>query len=307
VIEAIATSLQVFIDRQKCIAAANPCGTKEGMRMVANYTIDDLRYLMARLRNPETGCPWDLKQTYATVAKHTLEEVYEVIDAIERNDLEHLAGELGDLLFQIIFYSQLADEEDRFDFDVVVDGIVSKLVRRHPHVFPEGTLRSVRDSANVADGRLEEAKIHKVWEELKQEERSAKGDGKILDDIPLALPALSRAQKLQKRAAIVGFDWQNTADVIAKVKEELLELEVEIHNNNQAAIKDELGDLIFSCVNLARHLQVDAEEATRRANYKFKTRFDAMESLVAKRPKNSLALYTAEQLESLWNEVKRAD
>ena len=139
--------------------------------MVANYTIDDLRYLMALLRNPETGCPWDLKQTYATVAKHTLEEVYEVIDAIERNDLEHLAAELGDLLFQIIFYSQLADEEDRFDFDVVVDGIVSKLVRRHPHVFPEVTLRSVRDSANVADGRLEEAKIHKVWEELKQEER----------------------------------------------------------------------------------------------------------------------------------------
>jgi len=274
--------------------------------MARHYTVDDLLYLMQRLRDPETGCPWDLKQSFNSIAKHTLEEVYEVIDSIEHNNLPHLGEELGDLLFQIIFYSQLGAEQDIFDFDSVVHGLVEKLVRRHPHVFPQGTLESKIDPRCRADGAAEEMRIKKVWEKLKAEERAEKGVGKTLDDIPLAIPALSRAHKLQKRAATKGFDWQHSDQVVAVVREELIELEAEIAVNNSAAIEDELGDLLFSCVNLARHLSVDPEQALRKANHKFQRRFEAMENLAA-RSGSDFSLLSTEQMEVLWAEVKLSE
>jgi ATP diphosphatase len=274
--------------------------------MARQYRVDDLRYLMKRLRDPESGCPWDLKQSFSSIAKHTLEEVYEVIDAIERNDLEHLSEELGDLLFQIIFYSELGAEEQVFDFDTVVHGLVTKLVRRHPHVFPEGTLESVIEPGSRVDNAAEEARIKTAWEDIKAEERAAKGERKTLDDIALAIPALSRAQKLQKRAATKGFDWQHLDQVVEVVREELVELEAEIELNDMAAIEDELGDLIFSCVNLARHLSVDPERALRRANDKFQRRFQAMEEL-AEQAGNDFSQLSTDKMEQLWVEVKLAE
>jgi len=273
--------------------------------MTTGYTIDDLRYLMQRLRDPETGCPWDLKQTYKTIAPHTLEEVYEVIDTIERSDLSHLGEELGDLLFQVIFYSQLGAEEQIFDFDSVVHGIVEKLVRRHPHVFPLGTLQSVRDSNT--DGEAEEQRIKKVWEQIKKQERAEKGERGTLDDIPMAMPALSRACKLQKRAATTGFDWDNSKDVLNKVKEEIVELEAEMQADNKMAMEEELGDLLFSCVNLARHLSIDPERAMRSANNKFQRRFQAMEKLAGEKQPSILSDMSVEEMELLWTQVKEAE
>ena len=187
------------------------------------YQLDDLLYLMARLRDPQYGCPWDLAQDYASIVPHTLEEAYEVADAIERGDFAHLPGELGDLLFQVVYYSQLGQEEGRFDFAAVVDGIVRKLVRRHPHVFPDGDLYGAKDLP-----RLDDAAIRRRWEEIKAEERAEKAEApaqlSLLDDVPVALPALSRAAKLQKRAAAVGFDWPEPLAVVDKVREELDEV-----------------------------------------------------------------------------------
>jgi ATP diphosphatase len=274
--------------------------------MARQYTVDDLRYLMQRLRNPDSGCPWDLKQSFASIAKHTLEEVYEVIDAIERDDLHHLGKELGDLLFQIIFYAELGAEQQIFDFDTVVQGLVEKLLRRHPHVFPLGTLESEIAPGSRLDSPAEEARIKRVWEEIKVEERAANGEGKTLDDIPLAIPALSRAHKLQKRAATKGFDWPHLDQVVEVVREELVELEAEIEVNDRAAIEDELGDLLFSCVNLARHLEVDPERALRRANEKFQRRFQAMEDLAEEAGKDFSKL-TTDKMEQLWVEVKLAE
>ena len=264
---------------------------------MSNYSIDDLRYLMSRLRDPQTGCPWDIKQNYKTIAPHTVEEVYEVIDAIERGDLEHLSEELGDLLFQIIFYTQLGAEDGLFDWDKVVNGITDKLVRRHPHVFPDGTLQSVRSANAVFDTKA----INKKWEAIKQQERVDKGEDETLADIPMALPSLSRAYKLQKRAASVGFDWTNPKDVLAKVKEEIAELVVEIAKGDRLAMEDEMGDLLFSCVNLARHLSIDPEKAMRLSSNKFKRRFEAMELLAAG---ETFSTMTAAEMESLWSRVK---
>ena len=255
---------------------------------------------MQRLRDPETGCPWDIKQTYQTIAPHTVEEVYEVVDAIERGDIEHLSEELGDLLFQIIFYSQLGAEDTVFDWDIIVSGITEKLIRRHPHVFPDGTLQSVRSPDLVFDVKA----INKQWEATKNQERASKGEDGILADIPLVMPALDRAQKLQKRAASVGFDWTDPKDVLAKVKEEIAELEVEIARGDKVAMEDEMGDILFSCVNLARHLSVDPEKAMRFANRKFKRRFEAMESLAAGERLSSMS---GDYLESLWCAVKASE
>jgi len=274
--------------------------------MARQYRVDDLRYLMQRLRDPESGCPWDLKQSFSSIAKHTLEEVYEVIDAIERDDLHHLGEELGDLLFQIIFYAELGAEQQIFDFDSIVHGLVTKLIRRHPHVFPEGTLESVIEPGSRVDSPTEQARIKAVWEEIKAEERAAKGESKTLDDIPLAIPALSRAQKIQKRAATKGFDWQHLDQVVEVVREELVELEAEVEINDSTAIEDELGDLLFSCVNLARHLAVDPERALRRANDKFQRRFQGMEEL-AEQAGNDFSQLSTDEMERLWVEVKLAE
>lgn len=268
--------------------------------MKQTYNIADLRYLMKRLRDPKTGCPWDLKQTYQTIASHSVEEVYEVVDAIERDNIEHLSEELGDLLFQIIFYSQLGEEDGQFDFDTVVSNITEKLLRRHPHVFPDGSLDSVpKDNQATSE---EEIKRH--WEQIKQQERNERGERGTLEDIPVALPALMRAAKLQKRAASVGFDWTEKNAVLAKLKEEIVELEAEIASTNAQGIDDELGDVLFSCVNLARHLQVDPEKALVRSNDKFKRRFDAMEALASV---DDFSQLTVEEMETLWSQVKLAE
>ncbi|CAI8338289.1 MAG: Nucleoside triphosphate pyrophosphohydrolase [Porticoccaceae bacterium UBA1117] len=264
------------------------------------YGIEDLRYLMRRLRDPKSGCPWDLKQNFQSLTSHTIEEAYEVVDAIEQDDMSHLSEELGDLLFQIIFYSQLAEEQSQFSFDDIISTITQKLIRRHPHVFPEGTIESSRVS--LADAEIVE--IKRVWEEIKRQERTDKGVGKILDDIPLALPALNRALKLQKRAANVGFDWSDIKPVIEKINEEVIELEVEIKRGDKVRMADELGDLLFSCVNLARHLKLDPETSLRGANQKFKRRFESMELLAGK---TKIEDHSADQLELLWGKVKRSE
>lgn len=269
------------------------------------YTLDDLLNLMARLRDPQYGCPWDLKQTYASIVPHTLEEAYEVADAIERGDYGHLQGELGDLLFQVVFYAQLAKEEGRFEFDAVVDGITRKLLRRHPHVFPTGELH-----APLETPRLSESEVNQRWDEIKAEERAEQAAApeqlSLLDDVPQALPALSRASKLQKRAAQVGFDWPAALPVVDKVREELDEVLEAMADGDAAEVADEIGDLLFSVVNLARHLKVDPETALRSANGKFDRRFRFIEAVLHQQGR-ALEACSLEELDALWGEAKRQE
>lgn len=264
------------------------------------FSIADLRQLMRRLRDPETGCPWDLKQDFQTILPYTLEEVYEVIDAADNADYPHLKEELGDLLFQIVFLSQLAEEQAYFDFSDVVSQITEKLLKRHPHVFPDGTLQSVRES----DADIDIQAITNRWEAMKTIERRARGAPALLDDVPMALPAMSRAIKLQKRAAKVGFDWDDLTDVVAKVREELGELDDAVLSGKPSAVEDEFGDLLFTCMNLARHLGVDPERSLRGANQKFTRRFQEMESQSRDR---TLSACSTQQLASLWETVKAAE
>jgi MazG family protein len=235
------------------------------------HRIDDLLDIMARLRDPVAGCPWDLKQDFSTIAPYTLEEAYEVADAIARHDLADLREELGDLLFQVVFHARLAEEAGHFDFAAVVDAICAKMIRRHPHVF-----------AGVSYASDEE--LRDAWEAEKRAERAAKAGlaGGVLGGIASALPALLRGEKLQRRAARVGFDWPDVAGVLAKCGEELAEIEAARQAGlGRDALADEVGDLLFSCVNLARHLGVEAEQALRGASAKFERRFRAMEQLLA--------------------------
>ncbi len=243
------------------------------------YSIDDLLTLMSRLREPEYGCPWDQVQNYKTIAPSTLEEAYEVVDAIEQGDLKQLREELGDLLFQVIFYSQLGKEDNAFTFSDIVSELTAKLIRRHPHVFPEGTLAS-RLTAPLSDNEqaASEAKIKASWEAIKQKERDAKGYQSVLDDIPVNFPAIMRAYKLQKRASSVGFDWHDIAGVYDKMGEELQELQQAQAEADKQAMEDELGDVLFTAVNLSRHLKIDPEKALRHANQKFEKRFRAVET-----------------------------
>lgn len=268
------------------------------------YTLDDLLNLMARLRDPTHGCPWDLKQDYASIVAHTLEEAYEVADTIERGDFAHLQGELGDLLFQVVYYSQLAREEGRFEFAGVVDAITRKLIRRHPHVFPTGDLYAPVDTPS-----LSEAEVKQRWEEIKAAERAEKSVPEqlsLLDDVPTALPALSRSAKLQKRAAQVGFDWPDALPVLDKVREELDEVLQAMADGDPQALEDEVGDLLFAAVNLARHLKLDPENALRGANRKFERRFRFIEQALRDiaRPIEDCTL---EDLDALWGEAKRQE
>lgn len=274
------------------------------------YTSQDLLYLMTRLRDPETGCPWDRKQTFKTILPYTLEEAYEVADAIESEDYTHLKEELGDLLFQVIFYAQMGKEENHFDFNDIVHSLVAKLVRRHPHVFPDGTLQS-----NNRDNPISEQEVKGRWESIKQQEREAKAKANpeqenkpssILDDIPSALPALNRAEKLQKRAANVGFDWPEAIQVLDKIEEEIQELREEIHQGNQEKIKDEMGDLLFACVNLARHLKVPSDAALRLTNLKFERRFQYIESKLQLQNK-TFDDVTLDEMDALWDEAKQLE
>ncbi|HEX5057026.1 MAG TPA: nucleoside triphosphate pyrophosphohydrolase [Gammaproteobacteria bacterium] len=253
------------------------------------HPVDRLLDIMAALRDPQRGCPWDLKQTFETIAPYTIEEAYEVADAIERRDYADLCDELGDLLLQVVYHGQLAREAGHFEFSDIVAALSEKMVRRHPHVFGE------------ADKQIEN--IKQRWEESKALERSARQRAGILSGVALALPALKRAQKLQKRAAHAGFDWPEAAPVLAKLKEEIAELEQAVAKGDADETAAELGDLIFSCVNLARHLHVDAEESLRHANNKFERRFNAVEKKVLETGKK-VQDCTLEELDSLWDQVK---
>lgn len=254
--------------------------------------MDALLALMRRLRDPVDGCPWDREQTFASLLRHTLEEAYEVADAVEREDYADLAGELGDLLFQVVFHAQIAAELGHFDFESLATQLHEKLVRRHPHLFGRG---------EVTDAAAQEV----VWERLKADERAAAGrSASELDGIPLALPALVRAAKLQKRASRVGFDWSSAPPVLDKVREELTELAEAMTAGTAQDQAEELGDLIFAVVNLARHLRIDPEDAMRAANAKFERRFRYVESALARSGRGPAEASLAE-MDALWDEAKR--
>jgi MazG family protein len=268
------------------------------------HGIDDLLRVMARLRDPDAGCPWDVEQSFATIAPYTIEEAYEVADAIARGDMPGLKDELGDLLLQVVYHAEMASEQARFDFADVVDAITTKMIRRHPHVF--------------ADPALREAFLKTpMWERIKAEEKVARGqvsaEASLLDDVTVGLPALTRAVKLQKRAAQVGFDWPKLAPVLAKAEEEIAELKGAIAGFGgdmgglaSVAVKEELGDLLFVMANLARHLEVDPESALREANAKFMRRFAKIEAALARdgrKPQDA----TLEEMDQLWDEAKAAE
>jgi MazG family protein len=253
---------------------------------------NELVQIMARLRDPEKGCPWDLKQNFKTIAPYTLEEAYEVTDAIESNNLNALCGELGDLLLQVIFHAQMANEQKLFDISDVCCSINDKMTRRHPHIFADETLETADD-------------VSSRWDEIKTQERGEVAkDPSHLHDVAKALPALKRAQKLQRRAAHVGFDWPDINGVWDKLAEEQAELRDECQSGDQQRIEEEIGDLLFTCVNLSRHLKVDAEAALRRASQKFESRFRAMESRCEQAGQVFEDLDTAE-MEVLWQQAKK--
>ena len=238
-----------------------------------NYTLQDLLRVMERLRDPDHGCPWDLAQDFESIVASTLEECHELVAAIEHGDFVHVAEELGDVLFQVVFYAQLGREKSLFDFEQVVDTLVGKLLRRHPHVFAAGEIEG------KVTGDVSVQEVNRSWEAIKKVERNARSQTDVMADIPMALPALSRAQKVQKRAAQVGFDWDQITEVVRKVEEELQEF-VDAGTESIARQEEEIGDLLFSCVNLARHAGMDAETALRRATRKFEHRFQHMENQV---------------------------
>lgn len=248
--------------------------------------IDQLIEIMARLRAPD-GCAWDRKQTLKTIAPYTIEEAYEVVEAIEMEDMPALKEELGDLLFQVVFYAQIAKEKSLFDFDQIAQTISEKMIRRHPHVFADVEYQS-------------ETEQHAAWDAIKKQEKPRSDDHSALAGVDVGLPELIRAEKLQKKAAKTGFDWPQAEAVLDKVEEEIAELKAEMNaQSSQAKLEDELGDVLFSCINLARHLKIDSGQALRQANRKFESRFRKMEQL------GDLAALSPEQMEALWAEVKQ--
>jgi len=265
--------------------------------------MNKLLTVMEQLRHPEHGCPWDLEQTYKSLVPHTLEEVHEVIECIETGDSESLKGELGDLLFQIVFYARLAEEQGHFSFNDVAGTMADKLIRRHPHVFAADT---VKDSEH----QTEKWEVIKAAEREHQAEKKGAGKPGILAGVSHALPSLVRAQKLQRRAARAGFDWPDTKGVYEKIQEELTEcLQAAEQKNglqNREHIEEELGDLLFSCVNLARHYDIDAETALRKASRKFETRFGYIESVLQEKGEEVQG-QTVERLDGMWKAAKRAD
>ena len=259
--------------------------------------------IMAALRAPDTGCPWDVEQDFSTIAPYTIEEAYEVADAIQRGDLDDLRDELGDLLLQVVYHARMAEEIDEFAFGDVVEAITTKMIRRHPHVFGDEKARS----AGMAKG---------MWEKIKSEEKAEKRAARMargldpedhgkgyLDSVPVALPALTRALKLQEKAARVGFDWGKAAPILDKIEEEIGELREALHKGDAASIKDEFGDMLFALVNLGRHLELDPEAALAGTNDKFRTRFHHVEQALAQAG-GSLDEATLEEMEALWQQAK---
>jgi ATP diphosphatase len=267
--------------------------------------LTDLLAIMARLRTPISGCPWDLAQDFVSIAPYTIEEAYEVADAIERGDIDDLKDELGDLLLQVAFHARMAEEAGHFAFGDVVEAINAKMIRRHPHIF--GDLAAADAAA-----------VKKRWDEIKSAEKAEralrraaagqKAASGLLDDVPLALPALARAVKLQKRAGTVGFDWNDPRAVLAKIREELDEFENELSGsaNDRDRLEDELGDILFAVANLGRHLAVDPESALRRCNAKFVRRFAYIEATLGAQ-KRSLHDASLDDMEALWTEAKRLE
>jgi nucleoside triphosphate diphosphatase len=264
--------------------------------MKPSRDIGRLLDIMAALRTPSLGCPWDLEQTFDTVAPYTLEEAYEVADAIAQGDLKHLKDELGDLLLQVVFHARMAEEEGAFDFGDVVEAITRKLVRRHPHVFAD------------EHGKTAEA-VKGLWDRIKAEEQAERGEEKpagALAGVPVALPALTRALKLQNKAGAVGFDWNDPRAVLAKIREETDEIETALNQNDTCHAASEVGDLLFAVVNLARHLDADPEGVLRATNVKFERRFASIEKALAARGKSPKDAKLAE-LDALWDEAKEAE
>jgi len=271
--------------------------------------IDRLIAIMTMLRDKQHGCPWDLEQTIKSLLPYTLEEVYEVADAIENNDLVELEDELGDLLFQVIFYAQIAKEQGAFDFQDIATAITDKLVRRHPHVFPDGDVEQFGISQEID---AEQVVVN--WEAIKEIEREEKrkkggkqgvqGVESILDDVPRALPAMERARKLQKRAAQVGFDWAEIAPVLEKLKEEVAEFEEALASGDLERMSDELGDVLFATINLARHSKIEPEVALRSTNRRFETRFKWIEAALYKQGK-VFKDAKLEELDALWGQAKK--
>jgi ATP diphosphatase len=257
--------------------------------------INTLVDIMAQLRDPESGCPWDIQQDMRSLLKYTLEEVYEVVDAIERDDTQQTVEELGDLLFQIVFYARVGKDNGCFDLQQIIDTVAAKLVTRHPHVF------SVEDTSSSRDLHS----IHAVWEQHKEQERSNKGMDGVLSDIPLALPALPRATKIQSRLSRIGFDWSEPRAVLAQLRGEIEELEQAMDAGDHAAIGDELGDVLFSCVNMARHLQHDAETCLRASNQKVMQRIAWMEMTLKER-EQPISAQSLDTLEELWQQAKQS-
>ena len=265
----------------------------------ASTAFAKLLAIMAKLRDPNGGCPWDLEQSFRTIVRHTIEEAYEVADAIEQDDMESLKGELGDLLFQAVFYAQMAREAGTFTMADVLEGLNAKMIKRHPHVFGDLAIADAAEQTHA-------------WERQKAEERAAAATAagrkpSALDGVTTGLPALTRAEKLQNRAARVGFDWPEPAQVLDKIVEEVAEIRTEIERNAaKEAVAEEIGDLLFAVVNLARHLEIDSETALRAANRKFERRFRRVEELLAaagKEPAGS----TLDEMEAAWVEAKREE
>ena len=260
--------------------------------------MQNLLDIMAQLRNPDGGCAWDLKQDFRSILPHTLEEAYEVADAIESDDRIQLRDELGDLLFQVVFYCQLAREEGSFEFADVAQTMADKLIRRHPHVFGDSAHDDNQDGS-VIDAE----QVLKNWESIKQNERDAKQQHSVLDDVPSALPAMQRSAKLQKRAANVGFDWPNPTPVLANMAEELEEVNQAFASGDKDHTLEELGDLMFACVNMARHLKQDPEQVMRGANAKFERRFRFLEAQILASGEQ-LENVSLERMDAGWNEAK---
>jgi ATP diphosphatase len=265
-------------------------------KAMAVQAIERLKSIMAALRTPETGCPWDLQQDFKSIVQYTLEEAYEVADAVERGDMGDLRDELGDLLLQVVFHARMAEEQSAFDFDDVATAISDKMERRHPHVFGD------TEAATISD-------VRRNWEDIKDAERAAKGapmDSSLMADVPLALPGLNRAVKLQKRAARCGFDWSEATPIFDKLAEEIGELQTEmaVETPSLDRLEDELGDILFVAANLARHLNVNPEAALRRTNAKFERRFRWMENH-QNESAESLSALNLDEMEMLWQQAKK--
>ena len=273
--------------------------------MKPSRDISRLLEIMAALRTPGTGCPWDVEQTFSTIIPYTIEEAYEVADAVQRGDLDDLREELGDLLLQVVFHARMAEEADEFAFGDVVEAITTKMIRRHPHVFGDEAARG----AGMAKG---------MWEKIKAEEKAEKRAARLargldpedhgkgfLDGVPLALPALTRALKLQEKAARVGFDWSEAAPILDKIEEEIGELREALAGGDTASVKDEFGDMLFALVNLGRHLKLDSEAALAGTNEKFRSRFHHIERALTEQGR-SLEEASLEEMEALWQQAKTA-